>query len=103
MARVLRSPRAKRDIIDVLKYTSDRWGKDQARAYRDLIREALRAISADPRRGKVRGSRPGILSYHIKQPGRDARHVVFYRVNAVGVLELVRFLHDSMDFDQHLP
>jgi toxin ParE1/3/4 len=103
MARVLRSPRAKRDIIDVLKYTRDRWGKDQARAYRDLIREALRAISANPRRGKVRGTRPGILSYHIKQPGRDARHIVFYRVNVFGVLELVRFLHDSMDFDQHLP
>src|SRR5450432_3731831 len=69
MARVLRSPRAKRDIIDVLEYTRDRWGKDQARAYRDLIREALRAISADPGRGNVRGTRPGILSYHIKQPG----------------------------------
>lgn len=103
MAHVFRSPRAKRDIIEVLKYTRDRWGNDQARAYRDLIREALRASSADPKRGKARGTRPGILSYHIKQPGRDARHIIFYRVSAVGQVDLVRFLHVSMDFDQHLP
>jgi toxin ParE1/3/4 len=102
MARVFRSPLARRDIVDVLRYTRDRWGKEQAREYRNLIREALNAIAAEPQLGKVRGTRPGILSYHIKQPGRNARHIVFYRVGAAGALEIVRFLHDSMDFDQHL-
>jgi len=102
MARVFRSPRARADIVDVLKYTRDRWGKDQAREYRNLIREALSAIAAEPQRGRVRGTRPGILSYHIKQPGRNARHIVFYRVSGAGALELVRVLHDSMDFDEHL-
>ncbi|CAN5891180.1 type II toxin-antitoxin system RelE/ParE family toxin [soil metagenome] len=103
MARVFRSPRARRDIADVLEYTRDRWGKAQAREYRDLIGDALRAIAADARCGKARGTRPRILSYHIKQPGRDARHIVFYRVTGAGSIEIIRFLHDSMDFDQHLP
>jgi plasmid stabilization system protein ParE len=62
MARLYRSPRAKRDIADVLEYTRDRWGLAQARAYRDLIREALKSIAADPKCGKPRGARPGILA-----------------------------------------
>jgi len=103
MARLYRSPRAKRDIADVLAYTRDCWGLAQARAYRDLIREALKSIAADPKCGKVRGARPGILSHHIKLPGRNARHVVFYRISRDGAVEIVRFLHDSMDFDRHLP
>jgi len=103
MARVIHSPRARRDITDVLSYTSDRWGKAQAREYRDLIRDALSAIAADPGCGKIRGTRPGILSYHIKQRGRHARHIVFYRISRTGSVEVVRFLHDSMDFDHHLP
>jgi toxin ParE1/3/4 len=99
MARLYCSPRAKRDIADVLEYTRDRW----ARAYRDLIREALKSIAADPKCGKLRGARPGILSHHIKLPGRNARHVVFYRISRDGAVEIVRVLHDTMDFDQHLP
>ena len=37
------------------------------------------------------------------RPGRAARHIVFYRVSSAGVVQVVRFLHDSMDFDRHLP
>jgi toxin ParE1/3/4 len=103
MARVVRSPRARHDIAEVLRYTRNRWGKGQAREYRDLIAAALKAIAADPSCGKHRGTRPGILGYHIQQPGRAARHIVFYRVSSAGVVQVVRFLHDSMDFDRHLP
>jgi toxin ParE1/3/4 len=103
MARLVRSPRAKRDIVEVLTFTKERWGTAQALEYRELIREALRAVAANPLCGKFRGTRPGVLSHHIKQPGRDARHIVFYRVNLANVVEVVRLLHDSMDFDQHLP
>jgi len=103
MARVVRSPRARHDITEVLRYTRNRWGKGQAREYRDLIAAALKAIAADPSCGKYRGIGPGILGHHIQQPGRAARHIVFYRVNSASVVQVVRFLHDSMDFDRHLP
>lgn len=103
MTRLFRSPLARRDIVEVLGRTRDRWGKAQALEYRDMIRDAPKAIAADPSCGKVRGVRPGILSYHIKQPGRNARHIVFYRMATTGAVEIVRLLHDSMDFDQHLP
>lgn len=82
MVRIVRSPLAKRDIADVLRFTVERWGKAQARVYRQLIVDALGAIAADPTCA--------------------ARHLVFYRVTAAGVVEIIRFLHDAMDFDRHL-
>jgi plasmid stabilization system protein ParE len=42
-------------------------------------------------------------AFHIRQPGRPARHVLFYRIGATGTVEIVRLLYDAMDFDQHLP
>jgi toxin ParE1/3/4 len=104
MARVIYSPQAKRDIVEVLEYTRERWGKAQARAYGELIKAALEAVAVAPQRGKPRAAlAPGMLAYPIGQPGRPARHVLFYRVGAAGVVEIVRFLHDAMDFERHLP
>lgn len=103
MARIIRSPRAKQDITEVLRYTKEHWGDAQARAYRDLVKEALTAIVLNPLCGKARDElRPGIRSHHIKQPGRNARHMLFYRIGAGDAVQVVRFLHDSMDFDRHL-
>lgn len=104
MTRVIRSPRAKRDIVEVLRYTKERWGAAQAREYAALITEALVAISHDSQCGGSRdGVRQGILAYHIRQRGRPARHILFYRMSAAGIVEIVRFLHDTMDFERHLP
>ena len=104
MASVSRSPRAKKDIKDVLAYTKEKWGPAKAWEYGELIQEALEAIAADPYCGKPKSAvHAGIFGYHIRQPGRNARHIIFYRIGAGGTVEIVRFLHDSMDFDQHLP
>ena len=103
MARVIRSPQAKRDITDVLAYTRERWGNAQAQQYRQLITDALKAIAADPRCGTQRYTiRQGMWGYHIKRPGGNARHIFFYRVGQDGTVEIVRFLHDSMDFNRQL-
>ena len=104
MARIVRSRLAKRDISDVLRFTIERWGKEQAKIYRQLILDALEAIAADPSCGSQRFAvREGVRGYHIKRAGARARHIVFYRVTKVGDVEVIRFLHDAMDFDQHLP
>lgn len=104
MARIVSSPLAKRDISDVLRFTKERWGKAQAKIYRQLIRDALEAIAADPSTGSERFAvRNGVRGYHIKRGGAPARHIVFYRVNAAGDVEVIRLLHDAMDFDRHFP
>jgi plasmid stabilization system protein ParE len=51
MARVTRAPAAQRDILEVIKYTKERWGAVQAREYARLIEEALVTIAAQPDRG----------------------------------------------------
>jgi toxin ParE1/3/4 len=101
--RVIRSAQANRDIIEVLAYTKRRWGIIQAREYRKLLREAIEAIANDPHCGKPRDDvRPGIRSHHIAQHGRPARHILFYRLGS-STVEIVRFLHDAMDFRRHFP
>lgn len=100
--RVIRSAQASRDIIEVLAYTKERWGIIQAREYRNLVKEAIETIAKDPGRGRARDDvRPGIRAFHIAQRGRPARHILFYRLGS-STVEIVRFLHDAMDFGRHL-
>jgi toxin ParE1/3/4 len=102
MMRVIRSARASRDIVEVLAYTKERWGIIQAREYRKLVKDAIEAIAKDPGRGKPRDDvRPGIRAFHIAQRGRPGRHILFYRLGS-STVEIVRFLHDAMDFERHL-
>lgn len=104
MPRLIRAPRARRDIAEVVQFTRKRWGDLQAKVYGKLIRDALATIAADPTRGKAKSAaRPGILAFHIGQAGGPGRHVLFYRVDATGAVEIVRLLHDAMDIDRHIP
>ena len=103
MAHVNRSAAAEEDIKEVLVYTIERWGIDQANKYADLIEEGLSAIADDPHIGRPRfGVRPGILAHHIGQPGRNASHFLYYRIDLNGGVEVVRFLHERMDPGLHL-
>jgi toxin ParE1/3/4 len=90
-------------VAEVLRFTKERWGIAKAREYRELIREALDAIAANPECGTLRHSvRHEIRGYHIKQRHRNARHIVFYRIGPQDTVQIVRFLHDSMDFNRRL-
>jgi plasmid stabilization system protein ParE len=70
VARVIRSPRAKQDIVEVIEYTKERWGQAQAHAYGQLIKDALAVIATNPLRGKSRSTaRPDILAFHSDNRG----------------------------------
>ena len=104
MTRVILSPRAKRDIAEVLAYTRRRWGARKAREYARLTKQALAAIASDPLRGKSHDDvRPEVLAHHIAQRGRPARHILFYWIVATDTVQVIRFLHDAMNFTGHLP
>jgi toxin ParE1/3/4 len=98
------SRQAWHDLIDVKAYTLQAYGFDQLAAYETLIEAALDRIAANPTSGRERHDlRTGVRSRHIGQPGHRARHLFFYRVGDDGVVEIIRFLDDSMDFARHLP
>ncbi len=94
--RAVLTPRAQKDLDEIWDYTLSRWGLDQAERYVRGIGDAIRSVAEDPRRGRPCNEiRPGYRKYSI------GSHVLFYRARPTGV-EIVRILHQRMDYDQHL-
>jgi toxin ParE1/3/4 len=90
------SPRAQADIDEIWDYTADRWNDDQAERYTKDLRRAIETIARNPRKGRPCDQiRPGYRKFSI------GAHVVFFRVVAHGI-EVIRVLHQRMDFEQHL-
>jgi toxin ParE1/3/4 len=91
------SPRAQRDIEGIWDYTAERWNLPQAEIYIRGVWAAIQTIAADPRVGRSADDvRPGYRRYPI------GSHVIFYRMTADGMIDVVRVLHSHMDFDGHL-
>jgi toxin ParE1/3/4 len=90
------SPRAQRDIDEIWDYSASIWGVQQAEVYVRQIRRAVEIVAEDPRRGR---SCDNIRAGYRKYPAGS--HFVFYRV-VEGGIDVVRILHQRMDFDQHL-
>ena len=106
MASFSVTEQAAADIDDILERTLERWGERKYWEYSDLIEQALVVVAQDPTRGRTpaAATQPGILGHHIKQPGRNARHIVFYNYDPTNDrVTVLRVLHDSMDFKRHLP
>ena len=96
MSRFVLSPRAQSDLNGIWDYTAETWGTDQAERYVRLIAEAINALTASPARGK--------RCDHIREGYRKypaGSHILFYRLSGDGI-DVVRILHQQMDFDRHL-
>lgn len=101
------SAAAKQDIIDILAWSAERFGKAARQRYRALLRTAISDIASDPTRPGSK-TRPelgdGIRSWHLSLSRRRSpvgsvrmpRHFLIYRVGRDGVT-IVRVLHDAMD------
>jgi toxin ParE1/3/4 len=93
----LLSPRAQTDLDEIWDYTADRWGLDQAETYTRDLWQRIEAIAARPAMGQdcsdIR------VGYYKISCGS---HFLFYRLIAEGV-DIVRILHERMDFERHLP
>jgi toxin ParE1/3/4 len=90
------SPRAQADIEGIWDYTMERWGEEQAVRYIRLLQDAIKAVAEKPRRGRPCDY---IRAGYRKYP--SGSHMIFYRTIAEGI-DVVRVLHQSMDFEQHL-
>jgi toxin ParE1/3/4 len=91
------SPAAQADLEQIWDYTHDRWGIDHAEEYLRELQRAIERAAANPRVGRVCDEiRP---SYRKRAAGSD---MLFYRITAEGVIDVVRVLHQRMDVDRHL-
>ena len=83
------------DIEEIWEYTNSRWGKKQAQKYLNQLEDRFIALAENPNIGKQRYELAGSpMSSHC------GRHVIFYR-KARKYIEIIRVLHDSMDFPRH--
>lgn len=95
--RVRLSAAARRDLSGIWTYSAKRWDEAQADRYVRQFADCFDGLA----RGSLKGRnaddiRTGYFKLAV------GSHLVFYRMGAAGVIEVVRILHQRMDIDRHL-
>jgi toxin ParE1/3/4 len=97
VSRYLLSPAAQADLEQIWDYTHDHWDTDQAEEYLRELQRAIERAAANPRIGRACDEiRPGYRSL------ATASHMLFYRISAEGIVDVMRVPHQRMDIDRHL-
>lgn len=93
------------DFANILKWTAENFGAQQSRVYRDTLVQAIGELANGP---DVVGSKArdeimqGLRTLHVARRGRRGSHLLMYRVTTPRMIEIVRILHDRMDFPRHI-
>lgn len=90
------SPKAYQDLVHILRFTGETWGREQLHAYHDKIDSALQAISHNPRIGTQRQDLPETHRAYLV-----GSHVIVYRYIEDN-LQIVRILHQRMSLLHHI-
>ena len=96
---------AEADFAAILRYSLTQFGPAHAERYRDSLIEALAALTAGPdipasvARDEIL---PQLRSLHVARHGRHGRHFILYRRGGDDNIDILRILHDAMDFAQHI-
>ena len=97
MRRIILSPKAKVDLSQVWDYTFAEWGAEQAEKYIRELWAAIEEQSSDLTKSvDISDVRKGYRKV------RSGSYVIFFKVTKGGILDVVRILHQKMDFDRHL-
>lgn len=106
------SDKAVADLERIGEYTVDQHGAEALDRYLVILDTALAQIAENPERNGCKPSLKEVTKYHLnharetaKKAGADVRnprHVIFFRLGSEDEIEVVRILHDSMDFDRYL-
>lgn len=86
------SAAARADLGEIWDYTHRHWGAAQADRYIRRIQAACEGLAAGHQTGTAASAiRPGYRKLRV------ASHILFFRRNAEGGIELIRVLHHRMD------
>ena len=97
MRRIILSPKAKEDLSQVWDYTYAEWGAEQAEKYIRELWAAIEEQSCDLTKSvDICDVRKGYRKVW------SGSHVIFFKVTKGEILDVVRILHQKMDFDRHL-
>ena len=103
---------AENDLEEITTYTAETFGEEALDRYLHLLEVVFLQLRRDPSCAGVRQADGEIKKYHLAQSReagrtetgvvRNPRHLIFFRESS-GRLEILRVLHESMDFERHLP
>jgi toxin ParE1/3/4 len=113
--KLIRTAKALEDIESSLTWSAENFGISAAYRYRVLLEVALLAILEDPDltgSKRIEGFPRDVRAYHLRHSRKKApvaglivkspRHFIVYRTIETGGIELLRVLHDRMDFASNL-
>ena len=98
MAKFVLSERAKRDLVDIWRYTLENWSEEQAIRYYNKLMDGCENIANAPDTSgrDYEEVRPGLRGMLC------GRHIIFYRIISEEKVRIVRILHGKMDYPKHL-
>lgn len=94
--KLVLSPAARQDFIDILRYTGATWGQGQLHVYRDKLNDALQLIGRNPGLGHRAPELPETHRLYFV-----GSHVIVYRDQET-VVAVVRILHQRMSLARHV-
>lgn len=103
--RVRLADQAEQDLVAITMWTVENFGARQAEAYAETLSLAIEALHDGPDvlgcvvRAEIG---PGLRTLHVARQGRKGRHFVVFSVSPEQTIDVLRVLHDSMDFSRHL-
>jgi toxin ParE1/3/4 len=96
MPRIIKQALAEQDLVEIWLYTFNEWGEQQADKYLDDLNAAITLLANQPLACRERTElEPPVRIHHHGHP------LIVYLALADGI-NLVRFLHESMDVDSQL-
>ena len=88
---------ARKDIVDIGRFTSEKWGKRQRDKYLKQFDDAFKLLARQSDIGRDADDiKPGYKKFS------QGSHIIFYRAGTESRIVVVRILHNSMDVEQHL-
>ena len=90
-------PAARRDLAAIYLFTQHRFGTSQAERYVTAISESCDLVLAGRRRARNEMAMQAGLFSH-----RSGSHRIYHRRSPDGALIVVRILHGTMNYEDHL-
>lgn len=97
MAKVTFRQKAIDDLNSIWIYTFHKWSEKQANKYYESIESVCLQISENPKLGKSYDElNVNLLGVKL------GKHIIFYQLISDNEIEVVRILHEQMDFKSRL-
>lgn len=88
---------ARKDLIDIGRFTTKKWGKRQRDKYLKQLDDAFKLLARQPEIGRDADDiKPAYKKFN------QGSHIIFYRTGTESKIVVIRILHNSMDVEQHL-